>query len=241
MSIMENYRIDGYGPVNSILDSFSTDMFDGMTFIMRPVVGGIDYLRSMHQSYLFKKEINKISNLDFETREKILDLFTDIVAGKLFDEDFIDELEGKVSQLDEIKDVFKELEHKRLNIEQKQMHHILKLSLRKLNGRIVSIRDEINSGMWEDGEDIGQLLLLDQVFYLIQEMIKEALDLPLNKLDNSNIWNELIFSLLYIEAFHRKKVSDLDFQNFLSGLSLYNYKKTRGIKDNDAVFEALVI
>ncbi|MDI3485584.1 MAG: hypothetical protein PWQ75_1055 [Methanolobus sp.] len=238
---MDNYRIDEFAPIDSILNSFSTDMFDGITFIMRPVVGGIDYLRSMHQSYLFKKEINKISNFDFETREKIIDFFTDIVAGRIFDEEFIDELERKVSELDEIRDIFKELNHRRLNIEQKQMHHILNLSLRKLNGRIVSIRDEINSRMWDDGEDITQLLLLDQVFYLIQEMIKEALDIPHSKLADSNIWNEIIFSLLYIEAFHRKKVSYLDFQNFLSSLSLYNYKESKNVKDNDAIFEALVV
>lgn len=238
---MDNYRIDEFAPIDSILNSFSTDMFDGITFIMRPVVGGIDYLRSMHQSYLFKKEINKISNFDFETREKIIDFFTDIVAGRIFDEEFIDELERKVSELDEIRDIFKELNHRRLNIEQKQMHHILNLSLRKLNGRIVSIRDEINSRMWDDGEDITQLLLLDQVFYLIQEMIKEALDIPHSKLADSNIWNEIIFSLLYIEAFHRKKVSYLDFQNFLSSLSLYNYKERKNVKDNDAIFEALVV
>ncbi|ETA67371.1 hypothetical protein V7O61_03080 [Methanolobus sp. WCC1] len=238
---MDNYRIDEFAPIDSILNSFSTDMFDGITFIMRPVVGGIDYLRSMHQSYLFKKEINKISNFDFETREKIIDFFTDIVAGRIFDEEFIDELERKVSELDEIRDIFKELNHRRLNIEQKQIHHILNLSLRKLNGRIVSIRDEINSRMWDDGEDITQLLLLDQVFYLIQEMIKEALDIPHSKLADSNIWNEIIFSLLYIEAFHRKKVSYLDFQNFLSSLSLYNYKESKNVKDNDAIFEALVV
>jgi hypothetical protein len=238
---MDNYRIDEFAPIDSILNSFSTDMFDGITFIMRPVVGGIDYLRSMHQSYLFKKEINKISNFDFETREKIIDFFTDIVAGRIFDEEFIDELERKVSELDEIRDIFKELNHRRLNIEQKQMHHILNLSLRKLNGRIVSIRDEINSRMWDDGEDITQLLLLDQVFYLIQEMIKEALDIPHSKLADSNIWNEIIFSLLYIEAFHRKKVSYLDFQNFMSSLSLYNYKERKNVKDNDAIFEALVV
>ncbi|MDY0386825.1 MAG: hypothetical protein RBT65_06785 [Methanolobus sp.] len=238
---MENYRIDEFAPINSILNSFSTDMFDGITLIMRPVVGGIDYLRSMHQSYLFQKEINKISQFDFQTREKIIDILTDIVVGRIYDEDFIEDLEREVSELDEIKEVFKELNHRRLNIEQNQIHHVLKLSLRKLNGKIVSIRDEINSKMWDDGEDIAQLLLLDQVFYLIQEMIKEALIIPLNKLADSNIWNEIIFSLLYIEAFHRKKVSFLEFQDFLSNLSLYNYHENKDMKDSDAIFEVLVV
>lgn len=238
---MENYRIDEFAPINSILNSFSTDMFDGITLIMRPVVGGIDYLRSMHQSYLFQKEINKISQFDFQTREKIIDILTDIVVGRIYDEDFIEDLEREVSELDEIKEVFKELNHRRLNIEQNQIHHVLKLSLRKLNGKIVSIRDEINSKMWDDGEDIAQLLLLDQVFYLIQEMIKEALIIPLNKLADSNIWNEIIYSLLYIEAFHRKKVSFLEFQDFLSNLSLYNYHENKDMKDSDAIFEVLVV
>ncbi|MCS3923229.1 hypothetical protein [Methanosalsum natronophilum] len=238
---MEKYCIDDFESINSILSSFATDMFDGITFIVRPVVGGIDYLRSMHKSYLFEKEINKISNFDFQTREKILDVLTDIVVDRIYDKDFIEVLEKKISELNEIEDSFKELDHRRLNIEQKQMHHVLKISLRKLNGRIVSIRDEINFKIWEDNENISQLLILDQIFYLIQEMIKAALNTPPNKLINSTIWNELIFSLLYIEAFHRNKVSFLELNNFLSGLTLYNYSEGKNPTEKDAIFEALVV
>ncbi len=242
MFVMENCRIDEFGQVNSILNSFSTDMFDGVTFIVRPVVGAIDYLRSMHQSYLFQKEIDKISNFDFETREKFMDILTDLVVDRLYDDEFINELEQKIADFNEISEIFKELSHRKLNIEQKQMHRVFKLSLRKLNGRIVSIRDEINSSMWDDSEDVAQLLLLDQLFYLIQEIINEALDLPPNKQKEINDLSHLLaYSLLYIEAFHRSKVSYDDLQSFLSRLSLCNYMLNKNLEDNDAIFETLVV
>ncbi|TQD23414.1 hypothetical protein [Methanolobus vulcani] len=237
---MENYRVDDLNSINIILNSCSKDMFDGLTFVVRPVVGAIGYLRSMHKSYVFQKEIEKITNIDFETREKILDVFSDLVIEKN-DEDFIRQLEVKINELNEIKDVFSELDCHKLNIEPKQMHNILSISLRRLDRTIDSIRDEINSMMWDSDEDIDQLLTLDQVFISIQEIIKETLDLPINKSKDSSKLNTLVYSLLYIEAYRRQKVSLEEFQDFLSFLSLYNYKEGKSLKDNDAVFEVLTV
>jgi uncharacterized protein (UPF0335 family) len=237
---MENYRVDDFRSINVILNSYSRDMFDGLTFVVRPVVGAVDYLRSMHKSYIYQKEIDKISNIDYETRENILDIFSDLVIGRS-DENFVQRLEEKIDALNEIKDIFNELDYHKLNIEPKQMHNVLRISLRKLNGRIVSIRDEINSMMWDDSEDVAQLLTLDQVFFLIQEIIKEALNIPSNKLDESKILNTLVYSLLYIEAFRRHKVSLEEFQDFLSFLSLYNYRESHSMREDDAVFDVLMV
>jgi len=171
-----------------------------------------------------------------------MDILTDLVVDRLYDEEFINDLERKIADFNEISEIFKELNHRKLNIEQKQMHRVFKLSLRKLNGRIVSIRDEINSSMWDDSEDVAQLLLLDQLFYLIQETINEALDLPPNKQKEINDLSHLLtYSLLYIEAFHRSKVSYDDLQSFLSRLSLCNYMLNKSLEDNDAIFETLVV
>jgi uncharacterized protein YggL (DUF469 family) len=53
--------------------------------------------------------------------------------------------------------------------------------------------------------------------------------------------NTLVYSLLYIEAYRRQKVSLEEFQDFLSFLSLYNYKEGKSLEDNDAVFEVLTV
>ncbi|QLC50606.1 hypothetical protein HWN40_10385 [Methanolobus zinderi] len=241
INIMESCYTGEFGSVNSILNSFSTDMFESITFVLRPVTGGIDYLRSMRQSYLFQKGINKISNLDYEQREKILDAFTDLVATRTNDKNFVKDLEKTITELDEIKDIFKDLHHQRVNMNTKQMHQILNLSLQKLNGRIVSIRDVINSEMWNVDQDIDQLLVLNQVFYLIQETTKEALKIPVSKTSDSQVLNKLVFSLIYVEAFHRGKVTFDDFQVFHSFLSLSNYIDSQNVKDNDAVFEVLAL
>jgi hypothetical protein len=238
---MENYHNNNYGSINSVLNSFSTDLFDSLTFVVRPIVGGIDYLRQMHQAYQFQKGIDRISNLDYNERERILDVLSDIVVYRIDDENFMQELENKISELDEMLDFFKDLNYQKSNIEKIQMQHVFKISLRRLNGRIVSIRDEINSKMWDGTEDIAQLLVLDQVFFLIQETVKSLLDNPLNKTANPKVVGKLTYSLLYIEAFHRGKVTFDDFQDFLSNLTLFNYQEGREFKNNDAVFETLAV
>ena len=124
MVVMENYYLDEIGSVNSILNSFSSDMFDGITFVMRPIVGGIDYLRSMHQAFLFQKEINKISNFSFETQELIMDALTDVVIGRTYNEDIHEDLENKISELDEINKIFKQLDNFTDSIDKHQLHQI---------------------------------------------------------------------------------------------------------------------
>ena len=54
------YSKSQYKSVDFILNSYSSEMFDGITVLMRPVVGGMDYLRSVHQAYKFQKEISKL-------------------------------------------------------------------------------------------------------------------------------------------------------------------------------------
>jgi len=237
---MENYQNES-GSINSVLNDFSTDMFDSITFVLRPVFGGIDHLRAMHQAHRFNKSVNKISNLDFEAREKILDAFSDFVVNRMDDENFIADLDKKISELDEVRDIYKELNIKFSNIDKKQQYHILDLSLRKLNGRIVSIRDQINSTMWAGGNNVAQLLALDQVFHLIQETLKSILDEPINEANVNYALTKLIFALLYIEAFKRDKISFDDFQDFLVDFSLFDYRRKKNFKDNDAVFEILTV
>lgn len=237
---MDNYHFDNSGSINSILNSFSSDMFDGITFVMRPAIGGIDYLRSMHKSYQFQNEIKKISNFSFETREIIIDSLTDIIIGKTLNQDLDYDLEKRLSELDEVNAIFKKLENLTQNLDPTQIPKMLQLSLRRLNGRISSIRDEINMTMWNKDEDIDHLLVLDQIFYLTQEIIKNSLKGPVEQLINQVSWNVIIFSLLYIEAFHRKKVTFEEVQDFLSELSMIGYNENYDQKNN-AIFEVLSV
>jgi hypothetical protein len=232
------------GSVDSVLNSFSTELFDGLALAMRPIVGGIDYLRYMRKSYLVQKEIDKLSKLDYETRELLLDSLTDLVVGKHYDKNFKKSMETKLSELDEISEIFDQLQNQLDTIDKKQMMQILRLSLTKFNGKIVSIRAEINLKMWEKGEDISQLLLFDQLFYLMQESINEALKRGIEKIKEPDLWGLLIFSLLYIEAYRRNKVTYEDVQFYLSGLTVLRSikQKNTGLYYNDRdVFDILSV
>ncbi len=78
---MEDYYSNPqYKSINFILDVFSSDIFEIITWIRRPVVGAVDYLRSMHKLYNIQNELNQILNLEYDTREKLLDALTDIVS-----------------------------------------------------------------------------------------------------------------------------------------------------------------
>ena len=91
--------------------------------------------------------------------------------------------------------------------------------------------------MWDKDENVDQLLVLDQIFYLVQELVNETL----NKISEQHYWSLLIFSLLYIEAFHRNKVTFENIQDYISELSLYSHKEEITLKSYDTLFEVLTV
>lgn len=240
---MDSYYSESqYKSANFILNSYSSEIFDGITLLMRPVVGGIDYLRSMRRAFRVQMELNKISSWSFETREKLLDELTDVIAGKTINENFVPELESKLSEFDEVEETFQRLNQLTKSLEPKHMLTILTLSLNKLNGKITSIRNEINLKMWDKNENVNELLVLDQFFYLIQELTNQALKnvSSFKKTpDSEELWTVIVFSLLYIEAFHRSKVTLEKLQDYISELNLFCYREENIPKNQDVVFEVL--
>jgi hypothetical protein len=231
-----SHRDPQYKSIISILDSFSSDFFDGITMIMRPVVGGIDYMRSMHKSYLVEKEIEKISRLDFDKRELLLDILTDLVASDVYDASFKTKLEVKISKLEEFKDVFEQLGKITNKLNSNQINDILRISLNKLKGKMSSVRENTNLRMWDKGENVNQLMVLDQILHLLEELISETL-----RKRNYKILDVIIFSLLKIEAFHRNKITFEAFQQYISELSLYGYKDEPLPRNYDVILETLTI
>lgn len=235
------YSKSQYKSVDFILNSYSSEIFDGITVLMRPVVGGMDYLRSVHQAYKFQKEITKISEWSPETREILLNALTDVVSGKTINESIIPELEAKLSELDEINETLNRISQVSKTLNQHNLVTILTLSLNKFKGKITSIRSEINLKMWDKNENVNELLVLDQSFYLIQDLIDQSLKVVSSSKisDYGELWKKIIFSILYIEAFHRGKVTFEELQDYISELNLYCYKEEYILKKHDAVFEVL--
>lgn len=237
---MESYHSNTaqYKSINFILDVFSTEIFEIITWMRRPVVSAIDYLRPTRKLYQVQNELNQILTLDYATREELLDALTDIVSVNIYEEDIEEiekRLEGKLSELKEFDETFKKLKMFTTRLDSHQRSEVYKLTLRKLNGRVTSIRDEIKSKIWDINEDSKQLLVLDQIFFLIQELIKEAI----KKVDDFDLWIMISISLLRIEAFHRGKITFDDLQNDVSELSLFNLKEETIPKNYNAVFEVL--
>jgi len=236
---MEGYYSNTqYKSINFILDVFSSDIFEIITWIRRPVVGAVDYLRSMHKLYNIQNELNQILNLEYDTREKLLDALTDIVSINVYEEDLEEiekRLELKLSDLKEFDETFKRLKTITKKLDSHQRYEVNRLALIKLNGRISSIREEIKSKIWDKNENASQLLVLDQMFFLIQELIKEGI----KKVDNIDIWIMLSISLLRIEAFHRGKITYEDLQDDVSELRFFYVKDETIPKNYNAVFEVL--
>ncbi len=236
---MESYYSNTqYKSINFILDVFASDIFEIITWIRRPVVGAVDYLRSMHRLYNIQSELNQILSLDINTKEKLLDALTDIVSINIYEEDLEEiekRIELKLSELKEFDETFKKLKTITKRLDPHQRSEVNRLALVKLNGRISSIRDEIKSKIWDKNENASQLLVLDQMFLLIQELIKKAI----KKVDDIDLWIMLSVSLLRIEAFHRGKITFEDLQHDVSELSLFNLKEETIPKNYNAVFEVL--
>ena len=156
------YSNPQYKSINFILDVFSSDIFEIITWIRRPVVGAVDYLRSMHKLYNIQNELNQILNLEYDTREKLLDALTDIVSINIYEEDLEEiekRLELKLSDLKEFDETFKRLKTITKKLDSHQRYEVNRLALIKLNGRISSIREEIKSKIWDKNENASQLLV----------------------------------------------------------------------------------
>ncbi len=235
---MEHYpSFSQYKSINSILESFYSDLFDGITMVMRPAIGGVDYLRSMHRAVLVQKELDKISHWDYEMRERLLDALTDIVSTDVYDEEFINKLETKLSELEEFNETFKQLDQLTTRLNGHQQIEIIRLSLNKLNGRISSIRNQINSKIWDKKEDANQLFILDQILYLTEKLIDNAL----RKKTDTKLLASIVFVLLKIEAFHRGKINLDDFQDYISELSFLDVKEEPVSKNYSVIFDTLTI
>lgn len=236
---MESYSPNAqYKSITFILDVFSSDIFEIITWIRRPVVGAADYLCSMRRLYTVQNELNQILNVDYETRERLLNALTEIVSINIYEED-IDEiekkLEDKISELKDFDESFKKLKTFTAKLDAYQQFEIFRLSLIKLNGRISSIREEIKSKIWDKKENTGQLLVLDQMFFLIQELIKEAIKNP----EKVELWTRTAISLLKLEAFHRGKITFDDLQDYISELSILTLRAESIPKNYNAIFEVL--
>lgn len=224
--------------INYILDVFSSDIFESVTLVMRPVIGTVDYLRSMHRLYQIQKELDQILRMDFETREKLLDALTNIISINIYEEDLgtiENKLEDQITILQDFDESFKKLKIFSMNLEPRQQTELFRITLRKLNGKISSIRDEIKFKIWDKTENTNQLLVLDQYFFNIQELIKESL----KKVGDVDIWIMINVSLLRIEAFHRGKISFQDLQDDVTELSLFNFNDELITRNYNAVFEVL--
>jgi hypothetical protein len=227
-------NIGQYKSIDSILNSFSSDFFDGVTMILRPIIGGVDYLRYIRQSHLAQKELNKLSKWDFDKRDRFLDILTDIVSGDIYDKSFMVKIEEKISTMDEYKETFAQLGRLTTKLNPAQRNEILRISLNKLNGKISSVRDNINLKMWDKNEDVNQLMVLDQILYLIQEQISETI-----RKKDSDILLIIVFSLLKLEAFRRNKISFEAFQIYISELSLFKHHEGQVPRNYYLAFETL--
>ncbi|MCZ7361881.1 MAG: hypothetical protein O8C58_00845 [Candidatus Methanoperedens sp.] len=133
---MENYYPNTqYKSINFILDVFSSDIFEIITWIRRPVVGAVDYLRSMRRLYTVQNELNQISNVDYETRERLLNALTDIVSINIYEEDIGEiekRLEDKISEMKDFDESFKKLKTFTAKLDAHQQFEVYRLSLIKL-------------------------------------------------------------------------------------------------------------
>lgn len=207
-------NIHQFMSIYNVLDDFMTEFFESIALTVQPVIGAVDYFRRVHRLHQIQKELGNISNLKVETRDKFLDLLSDIVSvdvSNIDPEELKKKIENIISVIEEIKEIFEKLESVTNKLTVSDRYHILKQSLIRLNGRVTSIRDYIKPGIFEYP---NQLLILDQILYLIQELIK----ISMNKYDDK-IWVQITVSLLKIEAFHREKISFDDLQDYMYDLS----------------------
>ena len=217
---LDNYS-SGYG----VLNDFSSEIYRDTMRLYKPIISG-EHIVKRTAADLSLRPIDKIMKLSYQKQDRLLDIFTDLVAVPFeadWDE-FIEKLNNKIRNDTEFKKDFDALDNYFEKLDKYQKTQVINLSINKLNGEIESIRKEINDRLWFRNANIEELMIVDQILYFMQNVIQRiTLGKFIKKSEQKKLQRDLglsLYLLLRLEAFRRKKIKLDDLKEDLSSSNL---------------------
>lgn len=213
--------LDDYSSGVGLLNDFSSDIYRDTIRLYKPIVSG-ERIVKRTAADLSLVSIDKLIHLDDRDQEALLELFTDFVSVSYKgDWDlFVDRLNDWIKKNHKFKELFDSLDTYFDKLDNYQKSRIIRLTVNKLSGEIESIRNEINDRLLFKESNKKELLLIDQILYLMQNALQKIkFGKSIKRNEQKKIEKELGFSLyilLRLEAYRRGKITVDDLKDDLS-------------------------
>jgi hypothetical protein len=199
---------------NLFLEDNFSDIYESITSINAPLISNRDFLRRTHR-IMPLRNVDTILNFPHEEKERLLDLLVEYVLSldvsnpasivKAYDE-----IKKKLAHDSSVGKYFSNLTQSYESLSGREKIYVMKTALTKIKIKSDSIRLTICDQITKVKEPI-ELILLDQVFYLIREFSSisiSKLDKP-SKGVESRLSSILVWTIK-LEAVRRGKLSMKD-------------------------------
>lgn len=197
-----NTQLTGLG----VLNDFSNELYNETMLLYEPMISGKYVLKQIRKSHEIRT-LDKITNIDSQQQERIIDALTDLISFKFNDteEKFREKIQQKIKEVSDISQHLELANKYYNNLNPTLQKQIIHLTTVKLIGGIETLRNEINHRLWIKNSNIEELMVIDQVLYRIEEILKIHInDFDLQKINKE--FSYCIFMILSLEAYKRKKI-----------------------------------
>lgn len=187
-----------------VLNDFSNELYTQTMTLYEPMVSGKNVLKIIRKSHVIRI-LDRITNIDTEQQEKIIDALTDLVALDIISHK---DIKKKIKEkLDEISNIGKQVEiaeQQFNNLEPNLQKQVLHLSIRKIVGGISTVRKEIGHRVWIKNSNIEELIIIDQFLYKIEENLKN--NFIIDPKNINSVFRYCLLLILKLEAYKRNKI-----------------------------------
>ena len=196
-----------------VISDFSDKLYNGTVSLFQPLTSGKEIFKKMRKRHLYNI-LDYITRFSPESQEKLIDVFTDFVSLESIELNikFKKKLKEAIDN-EEIRSKFEFAEEYFKTLKPSDKQRIFRLSIIKSLGDISSLRNEVNFRMWEKNAVLDELMIIDQILYKIEEILRKNLH---NFKHISRDLDYCLYLILRLEAFGRKKI---DFNQLKISLS----------------------
>lgn len=207
----------------AFLDDHFSQLYENIVSLGAPIVSTPDYLRRTRKSQLLRY-VNSVLNIPYSERERLLDPLVDYalsldVSNPEAMENAIRELRKKFEDNPQFGQYFTKLERTFDSLNPRDRRYVLKRTVTNIKTRVESIRLMISEQIIKNPLE---LVLLDQIFYLIQEFSNVVLSkLEKPKEQRFHEIGVILILTLKLEAVRRGKITIKDVEGDVALESIF--------------------
>ncbi len=206
---------DNYLSAVGVLNDFSDEMYNQTVILYEPMVSGKNILKRIRKSHE-AKVFDFILNSDTKQQEKLIDSLTDLISINIMSD--LEKFKDNVRDIfldSDLKKYFESAETSFKKLDPTLKKQVIRFAILKLFSNINILRREIGYRIWKKNSKINELMITDQLFYKIEENLKDIL-VDMNPKKIVRQFNFSLYLVLKMEAYKRNKIKLKELERSIS-------------------------